>query len=30
MMLKWLIGKIDCFSGIHDWSPEDLNEPEDT
>jgi len=25
-MLKWLIGKIDCYSGIHDWSPEDLNE----
>jgi len=26
MMLKWLIGKIDCYSGIHDWSPEDFNE----
>lgn len=25
-MLKWFIGKIDCLSGVHDWSPEDLNE----
>jgi len=25
-MLKWLMGKIDCYSGNHDWSPEDLNE----
>jgi len=25
-MLGWLIDKINCRSGIHDWSPEDLNE----
>ena len=25
-MLKWLVGKIDCYSGNHDWSPEDFNE----
>jgi len=25
-MLKWIIGKIDCYMGVHDWSPEDLNE----
>lgn len=25
-MLGWIVGKIDCLSGIHDWSPEDLNE----
>lgn len=25
-MLGWLIGKINCRSGIHDWSPEQFNE----
>jgi len=25
-MFKWLIDKIDCLTGVHDWSPEDLNE----
>jgi len=25
-LIEWIIGKLNCRSGIHDWSPEDLNE----
>jgi len=25
-MLRWIIGKIDCLLGSHDWTPEDFNE----
>lgn len=26
MLIKWIVGKIDCYMGMHEWSPEDLNE----
>jgi len=25
-MFDWFIGKIDCLSGSHDWSPDEFNE----
>ena len=25
-MLRWIIGKIDCLLGTHDWSPDEFND----